>query len=135
MLRLIVPVALPTVATLVLVAGGDVSRPTAPAQQLVAQQPRPVQTISVTIFRDRWDALAEQATAPPSIGSRPEKTVAASPRLVEIAEDLPSQTELAPPPRERAARPRELCARHSLRRVEYRRGGHLYWRCAQNNSA
>jgi hypothetical protein len=127
MLRLIVPVALPTVATLVLVAGGDVFRPTAPAQQLVPQQPRPVQTI--TIFRDRWDALAEQATAPPSIAPRRE-TVAASSRLVEIAEDLPSQTELAPPPRARAARPRELCARHSLRRVEYRRGGHLYWRCA-----
>jgi hypothetical protein len=134
MLRLIVPVALPTVATLVLVAGGDVSRPTAPAQQLVPQQSRSVQTISVTIFRDRWDALAEQATAPPSVGPRRE-TVAASSRLVEIAEDLPSQTELAPPPRERAARPRELCARHNLRRVEYRRGGHLYWRCAQNNSA
>ena len=134
MLRLIVPVALPTVATLVLVAGGDVFRPTAPAQQLVPQPPRPVQTIIVTIFRDRWDALPEQATAPPSIAPRRE-TVAASSRLVEIAEDLPSQTELAPLPRERAARPRELCARHSLRRVEYRRGGHLYWRCAQHNSA
>jgi hypothetical protein len=117
-----------------LVAGGDVFRPTAPAQQLVPQQPRPVQTIIVTIFRDRWDALPEQATAPPSIAPRRE-TVAASSRLVEIAEDLPSQTELAPLPRERAARPRELCARHNLRRVEYRRGGHLYWRCAQHNSA
>jgi len=82
MLRLIVPIALPPVATLVLFAGGDGFNPAVPAQQLVRQQlvpqqPSPVQTISVTIFQHRWDALAEQAAAPPSIGLRP-KTVEAS---------------------------------------------------------
>ncbi|HKD24793.1 MAG TPA: hypothetical protein VKC66_02590 [Xanthobacteraceae bacterium] len=84
----------------------------------------------MTTFRNRWDALRPQAVTPPT--SR--ETASASQGPLPVAELMPQQIQPAPPPprREQAARPvvRELCARHGLRRVEYRRGGHLYWRCA-----
>lgn len=125
--------------TLALVAGGYIFKPKAPAQQMVPQT-RAVQTISVMSFRQRWDALGQLAAPPPPIAPQLETYAAWS--GPPVPEDIPQQIE-APPPlrrelRERAApRPvmRELCARHGLRRVEYRRGGHLYWRCAPHQGA
>jgi len=105
-------------------------RPDQPANQPQSPALRSVQTVSVTTFRNRWDALRPQAVAPPT--SR--ETASASQGPLPVAELMPQQIQPAPSPprREQAARPvvRELCARHGLRRVEYRRGGHLYWRCA-----
>jgi hypothetical protein len=130
-MRLFVAIALPTL-TLAAAAGGYVFKPTALPQQLVPQLPRAVQPISVTSFRQRWDALGQQVAASQT-STWSSETVAASAGPMPLAADLPQQIERPPPliPK-RAARlgGRELCARHGLRRVDYRRSGHLYWRCA-----
>jgi hypothetical protein len=116
---------------LAVAAGGYAFKPTAAPQQLAPQSPRTVQPTSVTTFRHRWEALGEQA-APMPTTNRPIESVAASLGPMALAEDLPQQTERSPLSRKRAARlgGGEVCARHGLRRVDYRKNGHLYWRCA-----
>jgi len=128
--RVFIAIALVLAVTVSLVAGGYMFRPDQPANQPPSPAPRSVQTVSVTTFRNRWAALGPQAVTPPT--SR--ETASASPGPLPVAEVMPQQIQPAPPPprRAQAARPvvGELCARHGLHRVEYRRGGHLYWRCA-----
>jgi hypothetical protein len=130
-MRLLVPIALP-VLILAVAAGGYAFKPTAIPHQLAPQLPRTVQPTSVTTFRHRWEALGQQAAATQT-RNRPIESVAASMGPMALAEDLPQQIERSPQPsRKGAARlgGGEVCARHGLRRVDYRRNGHLYWRCA-----
>jgi hypothetical protein len=129
-MRLLMAIALP-VLILAVAAGGYAFRPTAAPQQLAPQSPRTVQPTSVTTFRHRWEALGEQAAAIQT-RNRSFESVAASTGPMALAEDLPQQIERSPLSRKRAARVAggEVCARHGLRRVDYRKNGHLYWRCA-----
>ena len=130
-MRLLVAIALP-VLILAAAAGGYAFKPAAAPQQVAAQPPRAVQPTSVTTFRYRWEALGQQAAAIPTRNPAVE-SVAASIGPMALAEELPQQGERSPPPsRKRAARAGggEVCARHGLRRVDYRKNGHLYWRCA-----
>jgi hypothetical protein len=129
-MRLFLAIALPTL-TLAAAAGVYVFKPAALPQQLAPELPRAMQPISVTSFRNRWDGLGHQAAA--SRTSNAGETVAGSPGPIPLAEDLPRQIETPSPLiRKRSARlgGRGLCARHGLRRVDYQRSGHLYWRCA-----
>jgi hypothetical protein len=117
---------------LAVAAGGYAFKPTAAPQQLAPQLPRTVQPTSVTTFRHRWEALGQQAAATQTRNLSIE-SVAASTGPMALAEDPSQQIERSPPSsRRRAARlgGGEVCARHGLRRVDYRKNGHLYWRCA-----
>jgi hypothetical protein len=129
-MRLLVAIALPMLI-LAVAAGGYAFKPTAAPQQLAAQLPRTVQPTSVTTFRHRWEALGQQATATQT-SNRPIESNAASTGPMALAEDPPQQIERSPSSRKRTARlgGGEVCARHGLRRVDYRKNGHLYWRCA-----
>jgi len=139
-MRLLAAIALP-VLMLAVAAGGYAFKPTAVPQQLAPQQlvpqqlapqlPRTVQPTSVTTFRHRWEALGQQAAATQTRNWSNE-SVAAPKGPMALAEDLPQQIERSPPSRRRAERVGggEVCARHGLRRVDYRKNGHLYWRCA-----
>jgi hypothetical protein len=132
-MRLLAAIALP-VLILAAAAGAYALKPTTVSQQLAPQLPRTVQPTSVTTFWPRWEALGlGQQAAVPQTRNRPTDTVAAALGPMALAEGLPQQTERSPPPsRKRAARAGggEVCARHGLRRVDYRKNGHLYWRCA-----
>jgi hypothetical protein len=132
-MRLLVAIALPLLI-LAAAAGGYAFKPAAAPQQLAPQPPRAVQPTSVTTFRYRWDALGPGQPVPPApTKNRPIESVAASLGPMALAEEMPQQIERpAPPSRKRAARAAggEVCARHGLRRVDYRKNGHLYWRCA-----
>ena len=129
-MRLLAAIALP-VLMLAVAAGGYAFKPTAAPQQLAPQLPRTVQPTSVTTFRHRWEALGQQAAATQTRNWSNE-SVAAPKGPMALAEDLPQQIERSPPSRRRAERVGggEVCARHGLRRVDYRKNGHLYWRCA-----
>jgi hypothetical protein len=131
-MRLQVAIALPLLV-LAAAAGGYAFKPAAaPQQQLAPQPPRAVQPTSVTTFSYRWEALGQQAAAMPTT-NRSIESVAASMGPMALAEEPPQQIDhSSSSSRRRAARlgGGEVCARHGLRRVDYRKNGHLYWRCA-----
>jgi len=102
-----------------------------PEQIRLPLGPRLVTTIHVVSFVYRWEPVEEIKPPPPELPAYFDLPIIANTSIA------PASPPPAPPaPHAQAPhRPRDVCARYGGHRVDYRKSGHLYWRCAYPHRA
>jgi len=86
----------------------------------LAKGPRLVATVKVVSFVHRWEPV-EQIKPPPPPANLDQPII-----RNKSTQKSESRIQSEPAPH----RPRDICQRSGGHRVDYRKAGHLYWRCA-----